>query len=138
MNFQGLKTEIQTDPVPLGYGAWATTADDARIAGLLNDATKRSINRTLIPAWEVSGCFDHTEFAALTQLKLFQLLVLLVGGTLNILDASVRQIATDIFPAGGPTLIAINALQTQKVSRASELGFGTVQVGEVTTARVNY
>lgn len=138
MNYSTLKTEIQTDPVPLGYGVWATAIDDARIAGLLNDATKRTINRSLIPSWEVIGCFDHAEFAVLTQVKLLQLQVLLSGGMLNILDPSVRQIATDIFPAGGPTLIAVNALQTQAVSRASELGLGTVQVGEVTTARVNY
>lgn len=42
---------------------------------------------------------------------------------MNILDPSVRQIATDIFPAGGPTLIAVNALQTQAVQSSDAATF---------------
>lgn len=137
MNFLALKTEIQTDPAGLGYGTWATPADDARIAGLINDATKRTINRMLVPSWEIVGAFNPAEFVALTQLQQAQLTTILSGGLVNIQNTNVRSIVGGIFPVG-PTRTALLALQTQTVSRADELNFGTVQVGELTTARTKY
>lgn len=138
MDYPALKAEVLTDPVSLGYGAWATAADDARIAGLLNDATKRSIARVLVPAWEVADAFDPTEYAALTQLQLSRLAPIVGAGQVNAQNANVRATLAAIFPVGGPTRAALLALQATLVSRATELKLGLVLVGEVTTARVSY
>lgn len=138
MNFSGLKTEVQTDPAGIGYGSWASAADDLRIAGLINDATKRTIARTLVPSWEVAGAFDATEYAALTQIQLSRLAPIVSGTVVNAQNVNIRTILAAIFPQGGPTRTALLALQSQTVSRATELGFAAVLVGELTTARVNY
>lgn len=138
MNFLALKTEIQTDPTGLGYGTWLTPIDDARIALLLNDATKRAITRTLVPSWEIVTAFDPAEFTARTQLQQSQLATILSGGIVNMQNSNVRQIAGNIFPIGGPTRAALLALQTQTVSRATELGLGTVLAADLTNTRVNY
>lgn len=138
-NSADVKAEIQTDPVAIGYGAWTTVADDLRIHGLMSDPTKRTIQSVAVAASRVIGCFDPTEFAALTQVQLLGLMVMLMARDMDFANANVRNIFQALFPAAGPTRTALAALwtaQVQKQSRMQELGWSLV-VGDVTWARTH-
>ena len=139
MMLAALKTEIQTDPAAVGYGTWATVADDARIQALLCDRTKRPLAAVLVDSWRVVQCFDSTEFASRTALQQAQLATLLSGGQVNLASAGVRSMALAIFPSAGPTRTALTALwasQQQTQSRADETGLGGT-VADVTAARLS-
>lgn len=138
-NLVAIKAELQTDPLSLGYGTWAQISDDVRVQALLNDVSKRPLLHVVVPAWTVVNCFDATEFAALTQIKLSMLSAILSAGAVDLASSSVRTIAAAIFPSGGPTRIALAALwtaQQQTQSRSQEL-FLTCTLEDVTAARLN-
>ena len=141
MDHPKLKAEIQSDPVGMVYGAWTTTADDNRIAGIINDPTKRTLVHVVIPSWKVITCYDAVEFSNLTTLQLQKLTSLTSPGYVDFANSNVRAICATIFPAGGPTRAAFVALwneQIQTQSRADELSFETIYPIDVTVARVSY
>lgn len=121
-----LKTEVQTDPAILNYGTWATSADDDRIAALINDPTKRNLPNVLVASYQIVNCFDPSEFGAFTAVPLAKISAILSAGTVDLVNANVRTIANNIFPSAGPTRAALAALwaaKVQKQSRATELGW---------------
>ena len=133
-----VKLEIQTDPVSLGYGTWATTADDARIQALIHDPTMRPRTHVLVNSWQVVNCYDPTEFSALSALQATILSAVLAGGQVDLATSTVRSILSAVFPAVPGTsraaLLALWAGQSQTQSRASELGW-SLSVGDITYAR---
>lgn len=126
-DFARIKAEIQTNPVAMAYGVWATTADSARIQALMHDPTKRPRLHVLVDSYLVVNAMDPTEFAALTAVPLQRLAAILAAGQVDMANANVRTMANAIFPVGGPTRTALAALwaaQSQNMSRAEELGIG--------------
>lgn len=135
---QRLKTEFSTDPVSVGYGAWATVADDIRVQGLLHDPTKRPLSRVLVQSFLVVNAIDPTEFLTLIAVQVARLNVVLAGGQVDMASSTVRDIVRDIFPVGGPTRTALVTLfnaQNRFQSRAQEINLGGT-VSDVTAARL--
>lgn len=137
MDYQLLKTEIDTDPLAVGYAGMT----DQQVADSLNAAD--SAYTYDIPTFtgrQVKEAFagNSGEWAALTEGNKQIILSLCARDDLNPhgVDAAIFQEAA----AGATnTLAALNAARTVNVSRAVELnivGFGsTVSAVDVDTAR---
>lgn len=121
MDLQILKTELATDPLALGYAG--KTA--AQKASLLN-TTQRTISRTLINAYEIINATVPAEWAALTADEKNRYATLTGAGQVDASNANVRAAFLAMFAAGTTTRSNLAALQNQTVSRAVELGLGTV------------
>lgn len=130
---EALWTEIASDPLSRGYAAMA----DGEIATDLN-TEYRTCNLDSISGDEAFAATDPTEFAELTDHK--QSLWLAFCGRTSIDpfgDANV-QFVQWIFPDGAVTVANLGDLRTVSCSRAVELGLGTVKVGHIENARLEY
>lgn len=125
INYAVLKTEIQTDPSGIGYAPNVASGNDVAVAAQLNEvritAPAFAINRGEVSSRLVVNEFDATEFGALTTNQLQQLSIITQFGTVDLGDASTRQILGAIFPSGGPTRTSLTALSTRSCSRAEFL-----------------
>lgn len=131
MDYQALKTELDaTHPVTGAYDA-----DDVIAAGQIN-----AENITRIKA-RMSGreIFENTnaaEYAALTDAKKSEWISFCgidehdpkSGGP-------AQEFVTYVFGGGSTTVSNLNTARDESISRATELGFGTVLVGDVQYAR---
>lgn len=137
INYTALKSELETDPLGLGYATINVLDRDVAQADadILNSLTTgRTRNRTSMTGREFKDNWDTTEFSALTDVQKDLLYSMAARDDLNPfgVDATVVQ---DIFPGGGPTITALAAARVETVSRAVELGFGNVTYGTVQAAR---
>jgi hypothetical protein len=125
-----LKTEITTDPMALGLTAAMTAGNFQQVANLLNAVGAGAnyvINVTSLLPSKVFSAIVQTELAALAQLQLSQLQLVLGLDIINPQDANTRTILGSIFPSGSATRTALLALATRQGSRAEVLGgAGTV------------
>lgn len=116
-----------------GTGAYDANAD---IAKDQINAENRAVANDSLSGKEFKDAIDATEFDALTDPQK-QLAYTLFNS--DSLDASVgsidRQTAVTLFAGMTTTLAAISALQTKNISRAAELGLGTVATGDILAAR---
>lgn len=115
-----LNAELTTDPASIGYAALITARRDADLADALNlvRTGNNKVNRGFVTAQELSALYDPTEFSALTSVQLQRLNALLLGGSLNLTDTTVRQNLANIFPANGATRNAVAAYVQRQASRA--------------------
>lgn len=98
--------------------------------------TGRTVPRTLIPTWEMREAIVRTEYAALaTADRQWLGEIVLSGENVTAGPGNIRTGLLAIFAAGSTTRTNLNALQTRIVSRAEELGLGTVTPGDVELAR---
>jgi len=134
MDFQALRTELLTDPLALGY----STQTDTQAAATLNSLTTgRTVNRTGVPTDEVLGAIQAADWPTTATLQ-NQLECILVGSSasgVNAANTNIRAMFSTIFAGKTTTLNALNALGTMTVSRATEIGLGTITVHDVTVAR---
>lgn len=122
INYQQLKTELQTDPLSLGYGAAIAAGNSTAVAALINQVRPSiQINRRAVSVEDFLEAIDPTEYAGLTQTQLLRLILLTQQPIVPIRGAQVRQLIRDIFPNGGPTRNSMVALRTRTGSRAEEL-----------------
>ncbi len=116
-----------------GTGAYDANAD---IAKDQINAENRAVANDSLSGKEFKDAIDATEFDALTDPQK-QLAYTLFNS--DSLDASVgsidRQTAVTLFAGMTTTLAALSALQTKNISRAAELGLGTVATGDILAAR---
>lgn len=129
-----LQTELNTDPLALGY-AGMTNLQAANKLNALD--TGRTRQRTAVPAREVLGCIDNGAWPSTgaNQDKLARLLSI---DPIDASNANIRGIFAAVFPNSGNTAATnqrLNALATETISRAAELGYGVVTEGEVQMAR---
>lgn len=128
MNIPVLKTELVTDPATLGYAGKTALQK----ANLIN-TTMRTRNRSGLSSIAVWGRITDAEYATLsTDTKaLFQ--AALSAGTIDMNDPTVKTKMSAMFPVSTApvTRTAILALMNESVSRAVELGLGTVTVQDV-------
>lgn len=125
-----LKSEIDVDPVSIGYGTANGTT--AIVLSMLNDADKNTTNATTtrplneIKISEVSVVINSAEFTALTEFqKLWVEMFINRSDGTNIKDYKVGFLS--IFSNGSATRTAAAALQQKQASRAEELfGVNTI------------
>ena len=130
MDLAALQAELATDPLTRGYSGMT----DAEAAASLN-----TVNRTRtypsLTGDQVFTATDATEFAALTDQKQLLWVSFTSKDSIDPADATNVAFVNWIFGAGSDTLSALATLRTEDVSRAVELGLGTVKTGHVGMAR---
>jgi hypothetical protein len=131
VDLQILHNEIVNDPAALGYAG----KTDAQVVALIN-ALNQSQPRDTISADQLIRAFDPTEFAALTQIQLSRLQIVLGAEPFSVNDTNIVGILTGIFTGKPTSLNAMGALRTYLTSRAAILGLEPVTVGDVQRARV--
>lgn len=132
MNLDALRAELTTDPLARGYAGM--TAEQA--AASLNVADRSRI-RTSMSGDEVFQATVAAEFNALTVNSGKQTMWLSFCARSSIDPAGVANVAfvQFIFGAGSSTVIALNALRQESISRATELGLEHIEAGHVEEVR---
>ena len=126
MNLAILKAELA---LPAYNGLSHQAAADA-----LNTVNV-SIDRTIIPAYEVIDATVATDYSALTATERDRYAAITGAGQINVQNANVRLAFAAMFGAGTQTRTNLLALQTALVSRAQQLGIGGVTSQDVKDAR---
>lgn len=124
-----LATELNTDPLTLGYAALIAAGRDADLAAALNLARAGAgyqIYRGPIGAYEVINATVPAEWAALTADEKNRYAVLTGAGDVDTSNANVRSAFAAMFANGTATRTALNAMAVRQGSRAEVLwGIGT-------------
>ena len=128
MNYAKLKDEIVNDPLGRSHAG----KDDATVAADLN-SPGRDQDLEAISGEQILAALDEADIASVKGSADFWGLVGMQSIPLR--SRAVRSLLADIFPAGSTTRANLVALQTENVSRARELGLGTVWGWHVAKAR---
>ena len=138
LNYQQLKTEIQTDPLALGYAPLLAAGNQAAIADLLNEVRAGiGIDRLTVPAWEVFDAIVPAEWAALLAQEKQRIQIILSLGTVPVKGTNTRNAFLAAFAAGTATRSALAALQTRPGSRAEQLFSQSVSPADIAQAMVS-
>ena len=124
-----LKIELTDDPLGRGYSGMS----DIDAANDLNTAY-RSQNKSSLNGNSLFTATDSTEFAGLTEEKR-SLWVSWCSTDRDPFNTENIAFVNWIFDGASATLTALAAIRTENISRASELGIGTVKEGYVALAR---
>lgn len=129
--YAALKAELATDPASIGYsGMTAAQAADALNAAVV------TVNRTVIPSYEIINATVPSEWAALSAAEKQRYQTLTGAGQVDASNTNVQASFMAMFAAGTGTRTALVALLTQSVSRVqSILGVAAVTAADVTHAR---
>ena len=130
--YPALKAELDAGhPVSGAYNA-----DDQLAADQINLADVSRIRSNMTGA-EILAATDTTEYAALTDAAKAQFLSFTSGN--DTIDPAVggiaQEIIVDIFGGGSVTVTTLGLLRQETISRATELDFGTVIIGDIQNAR---
>lgn len=131
MNWTTLKNEIVNDPLGRGYVGMT----DAAVAASLN-TVNRARSRGVIPAYEVVDAIVSPEWSALTTGEQRRIELIISAGQVNVLNVNVRAAFLAAFGAGTTTRTNLAALQTENISRVTELGLPTAHAGDVAYAKI--
>ena len=131
MDYVALKAELDAGhPVSGPY-----SGDDQLAADQINalDVTRIKAKMT---GQEIREAADPTEYAALTDIKKDQWLSYTSGALMDPKVGGIdQQIVVDIFGGGSATVSALSTLRQETISRATELDFGFVIIGDIQNAR---
>jgi len=131
MDIIRLKTEIDADPLTRGYAGMT----DAQVKA--DGHTKyRTRNKTSLTGSEVLNAIDKTEFNSKTDAQKQQVWDLVHLGTLNPFGIE-ASLMVDIFGGGSVTIVALQALRVESISRWEELSLGNVREGHIQKVRVS-
>ena len=130
MDYQVLKSEIDTDTLTRGYAGMT----DQEVADSLNNTLDRALTRDVITGKEVKDRIDTGEWAARTDAQKQIVLALVSRDDLEAfgIDAT---IFTDAMSGATTTTANLAAYRSYNGSRAEELGLGIVTAVNVDTAR---
>lgn len=141
MDLQALKTELQTDPISMGYLPLLEENDVAN-AGIINDPTQRTINNDTIDTSDFVGAttFDAYDGLTASETSYYDMItnrerIAVTPDTLANLAGigGVSKWATSNRATMEPRVAALMQYQG---SRAEELGLGNVQPVDVRNARL--
>ena len=132
MNYAVLKTEVTTDPLGRGYSEMT----DAEIAASLNDTVDRVVNKSSLSGDEMFGATVTAGFAALTAEKKAIWVSFCGRDSIDPFSTANVEFVKWVFGNTSDTVTALAALRVSTVSRATELGLGTVYPSQVTRAKV--
>ena len=126
-----LKSEIQTDPVALGY----TGKSHEDIADLINRPVRAGLFRESISAGMIVASVVKSEFLLLTANdRLYFVDVLLKGGDNIPVTSTLRTEFAALFGAGSQTRANLTALIRRQGSRVEELSLPRVITSDVADA----
>ena len=133
MDYATLKAEIETDPLIRGYSGMS----DAEVAADLNTVYRDGPPRTTLDAAELFEAIVPAEMQALSDaLRVRVDRILSLGTGIRVGPGSNgRAELVAAFGVDSDTITAMAALLPTLVSRATELGLGTVKAGHVEKAR---
>jgi hypothetical protein len=133
---QTIKTELDTDPLTLGYSGM----DDATAAAKLREVpasseTGRQRNRAEVQSYEVFEATLKSEWEALgaTDKSLYD--TMLSMGLINVEGSNTRTTFLALFGAGTTTRANLSALQKEPVARFVVLGTSPPATADVASAR---
>jgi len=114
----------------------AYNADDQLAADQINLADVTRIRKNMTGA-EILAATDSAEYAALSDAKKAQFLSFTSGNEMiNPAAGGIAQeIVVDIFGGGSVTVTTLGLLRQETISRATELDFGFVVIGDIQNAR---
>ncbi|HUU84201.1 MAG TPA: hypothetical protein VM243_11925 [Phycisphaerae bacterium] len=130
MDYAVLKTELTDDPLTRGY----TGMTDAEVVVDLNTKYCKR-NRPSISGDEAFTATVANEFATLTDHKRILWVSWCGKDTIDPFGAANVAFVNWLFGEGSGTIVALNAIRLEAISRAAELGLGVVNEGHVQTAR---
>ena len=125
-----LKAELLADPETFNY---AGAADAQAKAVLINDPASISRERVVIQTHEIFEAIVPADMPPVGE-NLTKLMGLLSMGTVNTQGTNTRALLIAIFTGKATTLTNLAALQTETISRASDLGFGRVTARDIENA----
>lgn len=125
-----LKTELATDPLARGYSGFT---DEQVVTDIMTEYREQNISS--ISGDDAFGATDGAEFAALTDTKKQLWLAWCGRDSIDPFQAANVAFVNWIYGAGSATITALAALRKRNISRAAELGLGSVKVGTVQEAR---
>lgn len=131
VRIQAIRDELDTDTLVRGYSGM--TDGDATI-------DMNTVYRTRVKS-SVSGAdaftvTDPTEFDGLTAEERLEWLSLCAIDSVNPSNGTpAAATATRLFGGGSNTVTSLNAFRDEAVSRAVEIGVGTVNEGDINNAR---
>ncbi len=129
MDLAELKAELLSGHPDTGSYSGNATAAAAEL-----NAENRIRNRESVTGSEVLSAIDEAEFLAASAEQRQLVWDLLHLGTLNPWGRE-ADLLVGIFGAGSATLTALALIRVEPISRATELGFETVEAGHVQRAR---
>lgn len=129
MDLAALKSELLAGHPDTGPYSGNSSAAAAEL-----NVENRTRNRERVTGSEVLNAVDQAEFLAATDAQRTRVWNLVHLGTLNPWGIE-ADLLLDIFGAGSATITALAAIRVEPTSRASELGFETVEAGHVQRAR---
>ena len=126
-----IKVELDTDSLVRGYAGMTDEQATADLNTVYRTKVKPSVSGA--DAFQVT---DSGEFDALTDAARSEWLSLCAIDSVDPANGTpAAGTATRLFGGGSATVIALNAFRTDDVSRAVELGFGPVIIGDIQNAR---
>ena len=131
MSLAELKAELTAGHPDTG----AYNADDGIAATEIN-AVNRTRNKTSLTGSEVLNNVNAAEWTALTDVQKQEVWDIVHLGELNPFGVEATLLIA-IFGGGSVTITALAAARKEDVSRATELGLGTVREDTVTSARAS-
>ena len=131
MDYVALKTELTTDPLTRGYSAM----DDVAAAVDLN-TVYRERDVESVTGQEIFEAAVTSELDALTDAQRTKFYAIIGMGEILVNGTNTKAALLAMFGAGTTTRTNLGTLQKQSVSRAVELGLGTVAPGDVENARM--
>lgn len=161
VDYAKLRAELLADALAIGYKLVAGAAPNTYVSGTMTDAqasvklnaldTGRTRARADVSSAEMLSVIDMADMPALAtnpngtqlsqerrDLSWFESVMNAPSVRLLNVDGTDTQIKTNfarMFPAGTGTRTRLLDLQTAPISRATELGLGTVTPGDVELAR---
>ena len=129
MDYVALKAELTDDPLTRGYSGMT----DEEAATDLN-TVYREKNRTSMSGSEVLNAVNATQWAELTDAQRQTVWNVVHLGTINPFGVE-ATLLIGVFGAGTATITALAAARLDSMSRAAELGLGSVFAGHVHDAR---
>lgn len=140
VRIQAIKDELTNDPAVLGYAAPNAGIEATAIADLaLMNVVDRIVDVETLSASQLFEAIDATEWTARTVDQKDDIrLVLALGDNIQIsAGTKARAILQNALTGATTSLSNLGALGSKTVSRAEELGFGRVTIGEIQAARVS-
>lgn len=131
-----LRTELQTDPLGLGYATPIAEGAYQTVADLCNNPPAGQTAHVYLPiaSPSVVAAIAKAEWLALTPDDRAWLSFVVAQ---PIVDATVVQLRTDLgalFPAGSQSRSNLLALSQRLATRAEALGVGTVTLADIDAA----
>ena len=130
MDYQALQEELVSDPLERGY----STMSDEEAATDLN-TVYRTKTRASMTGDEIFQQTNTSEFVALTDHRQSLWLSFCARDQVDPVQSNNVSFVTTLFGSGSVTVSNLADARTEDVSRAVELGLGSVSPGHVTKAR---